>query len=248
MVWGNYVHAGDAIAALYERRKDRLQPDVIEAAGLAGLKPMAPYLTGYLRSPLVSYADAVRVHGKRAEAGVRILAGSDGTDEWSRASLCAIEAAVALRRLGADVERAEVERMLGEIDAALDPAHNHPARYCAGRTRAMLRWVGFDAGWESDPEAILRPGGDRPPACLPDLLTTLLKRGESAACERIAREAAEVYRWGQGEFCYWPLVNFLETRGLLTFDPLTGHPYRHLEAFAWARRWNVPPPAWWRWQ
>jgi hypothetical protein len=233
----NYLYAGTEIAALFARSRDGLHPDVIEAAGLAYLRPMAQYLPAYARAKLLTYARALRDHGRQAVAGVEILVSSDGSDEWSRASLCAVEAVVALRRMEEEVDRAEVSRMLGELDTAMDSS-----KYCSRRTRAMLRWVEYDAGRESDPGPLLRLGGDRPPACLPDLLTTLLKRGEYGDCERIARDTPDVYCWAPG-FCFWPLVNFLEARGLLDVADKHG-----MEAYARARQSIIDPPPWWTWQ
>jgi hypothetical protein len=76
----NYLYAGHEIAALYARRKRPLHPDVIEAAGLAYLKPMAAYLPEHLRTRLVNYAEALQQQGKKAVEGIGLFVGSDGTD------------------------------------------------------------------------------------------------------------------------------------------------------------------------
>src|SRR5215469_6646420 len=178
----NYLYAGSEIAALYAGRKRRLHPDVIEAAGLAYLKPMATYLRGYLGAPMVNYADALQQQGRKAVEGIGLFVGSDGTDTWSRASQCAVEAAIALRRMDEEVDRAEVQRRFDEVCSAMGPEH-----YRSLKTRVMLRWVVFDSASEADPRPVFRAAGDRILEVIPDLLTTLLKRQEYRTCERIAR-------------------------------------------------------------
>jgi hypothetical protein len=241
VIASNYLYAGSEIAALYARRQRRLHPDVIEAAGLAYLKPMGVYLPRYLGTRLVNYADALQHQGRKAVEGIGVFVGSDGTDTWSRASQCAIEAAIALRRMDEEVDRTEVQRMLGEVGAAMDPAH-----YCSLKTRVMLRWVVFDAGLEGDPGSVLQLAGDRALEVIPDLLTTLLKRQEYRDCERIACAVPEVYRFQQG-FCFWPLVNYLESVGLLDVAPLSWHPTSPLAPYVQARRLKIDPPPWWQW-
>jgi hypothetical protein len=237
----NYLSAGNEIAALYATRQRRLHPDVIEAAGLAYLKAMAPYFSRYLRAPLVNYAAALRDQGRKAVEGIGIFVGSDGTDTWSRASQGAIEAAIALRRMDEEVDRTEVQRMFDEVPAAMDPVY-----YRSLKTRVRLRWVIFDAGLEADPRPLLQLAGDRALEVAPDLLTTLLKRQQYRECERIAREVADVYHYREG-FCFWPLVNFLESRGLVDVASLSWHPTQPLAPYVRARQLNIDPPPWWRW-
>jgi len=114
------------------------------------------------------------------------------------------------------------------------------------KTIAKLDWVLFDLGavrshrklFDYIETHIVAGSSDS----LPDLLTTLLKRGERKEINRISRR---IIKNGPGtaltnrEFIYWPLSNYLDNHGFLAFK---NHEYKE------AMRRKIAPPPWWKWE
>jgi hypothetical protein len=242
----NYLHAEETIRDVYSTRRT-LTLDVIEGIGRAYLRSLSTTLNRRLSVPLELYEDALRAKGEKAVAGV------DRTryGEWSRDACSAIRSVVALTRLDAEFDVREAMRLLDEaerIQHELTRRQDYRVKERAIRdilgTRAYLEWILFDKGVRTTPESVHKLIKEGAIEVLPDLGTTLLKRGDDRFLTRIARELPLQY-FIEAEFCFWPLMNWLEVAGVL---PKGEYSKGHLEQFWRARESGVQPPPWWKWR
>jgi len=232
--FGNYLYAADALAYAYHRRRMHLHPDVIAAAGLAELATFTPFLEKYL-SALLENIKSARDRGVlRSTDGVCVSVNSDGSDTWTRAASCAIEAAVALRRIGIEFSPVNVNRMVFELPEAMHDCYQRRL------THAKLLWVLFDLGDDSLRSSVLNAVDDGMRDVVADVLTTLLRRRQFRDAEQLARRADVIYAH-RGEFHFWPLCDFLDSRQLLKSHFLHDDKYRR------ARNHRIGPPHWWSW-
>jgi hypothetical protein len=227
---GNHLYAEEAIRSVYSRRS-KLPLMVIKSIGLSYLQTLSHSLLGYLNAPLELYDEMQRKDPREVE-------GVEGTDVagWSRAGWAAIFSATALTRLDADLDLDEVNRLLEETrqtqatlqgrDLWVRERTQHSLLNCEAR----LRWILFDKQLQPDCDAVVGLIRDGAIDVLPDLATTLLKRNDQDRMTKIAREFQLVY-FVREEFCYWPLMNWLEC-----------NEYLPREKFGACRRWDQRQP------
>lgn len=240
---GNYLYAENVITDIYRPRKSRLASDVVAAIGYSYLQRAgADFLPRYLSASLMTHKTAFERLGPKAVAGVEFFQGWDGSDSWSRTSALAIEAAVALRRLDVAVPLSDIHRMLKELPEAIDAKHQVRLM-----TEARLEWILFDAGETADAGHLIALVERGATQIVADLATTFLKRKQFDAVVDLAGRFNEAHFAVDG-FCYWPLINFLENRGLMDVGPYGDHRAGPLYGYRRARTMNLAPPPWWEWQ
>lgn len=235
--FSNYLYAEDAVLPIVAAHATRIHPDVIEGLGLSYFRSAVPLLLRYIKRPLSTFAAAKAQRGPKAVANISISVSSDGSDTWSREAACALAAATAVCRLDVPPPLSEIRRLLQELPAAMSPS-----RYAHILARSQLTWALMEAD-QAPPDAVISILDERPTDVLPDLLTSLLKRGESSLVEDLSRRFSRTYSLSSGAFVHWPLADFLLHRGLV--DP--GQPWRPLEPYLRARKRNLAPPPWWHW-
>ena len=85
---------------------------------------------------------------------------------------------------------------------------------------------------------------------VPDLGTTLLKRGNENLLGEVAREIVIVY-FIEAEFAFWPLMNWLYCSGFLAknqFGTAEDGRKGSLYPFWCAMEQAIDPPPWWHWR
>jgi hypothetical protein len=167
--------------------------------------------------------------------GVCLIVNSDGSDTWTRSSSCAVEAAVALRRLGVEFNPVNVHRMLLELPEAMHDCRQRRI------TRARLLWVLYDLGDDSHRSALLTAIGNEAPQVAVDLITTSLRRGEFDDARRLISQIDWIHTH-RGEFHFWPLCDYLSS-----FNQLHER-FLHDEKYRKAREHGIEPPKWWSWR
>jgi hypothetical protein len=107
----------------------------------------------------------------------------------------------------------------------------------------------FDQGLRTDLDFLLRVADPSTSGCcaLPDLALTLLKRGEENLLKRVVEDRPLVFFLAP-EFCFWPLINWLETTQLLKADEFGKTKNGSLHGYWQARKRGIDPPPWWRWR
>ena len=160
----------------------------------------------------------------------------NGANGWSRA----VHAIVALARMDAHSENAHAEDRLADAireGSVLD-------------TRSKLEWALYDKGGPPTIDDILSWVKRGAIGILPDLASTLLKRQDYDRLGLLVHEYPKVFFVSQ-EFCYWPLMNWLEANGILAhreFGGKDGIKEGGLYRYWRAREKGLPPPPWWKWQ
>jgi hypothetical protein len=258
MARGNYLYAEDALYEVLARKK-QLSVSTIEAIGFGYLRSAGELLDKYLNGRMINWKQARELYGPRAGYGVHPLVSSDGSDYWCRESESAIQAALALARMDLDVDLGQVERMLDEIPEAMNDQ-----RMAKGAI-AQLKWVLFDKGVTRHLDDLL-PYFDSPRSIGADLATTLLKKKRVEELrwliiQGVTYGADGNIKWKQdadanvevilehigvtftgAEFCYWPIVDWLENQKLMDSADRTD-----MKGYLEARTANQAPPPWWRW-
>ena len=246
---GNYLYAEGTIHDVCSKRRS-LTLDVIEGIGGAYLRSLADRLKRFIYVRLELYQDALNSKGRSAVVGVE-----DGR-AWSRKGWEAIKATIALTRLDAEFDVREIDRLLRDAERIqLELPHAHlrvPERVSRAvlGTRTILEWALFDKGATSTPERVISLVREDVMEVLPDLATTLLKQGnEDLLCE-LVQEFPLVY-FVADEFCFWPLMNWLEYNGFLEqnqFGLSEGGRKGSLYPFWCALIQGIDPPPWWQWR
>jgi hypothetical protein len=158
-----------------------------------------------------------------------------GANGWSRA----VHAVVALARMDAHSDTAHAEDRLADAireGSVLD-------------TRSKLEWALYDKGGPSTIDDILGFVKQGAIGILPDLASTLLKRQEYDRLGSLVHEYPKVFFVTQ-EFCYWPLMNWIEVKGILAqkeFGGRDGINEEGLYRYWRARERGEAPPPWWKW-
>lgn len=244
---GNYLYAEAAIFDLYGPRTRTLAPGVIRAIGRGYLKSFAPRLTGLLGGSMVNAKTAFDEKGVKALRGgdyfgqKTVKKKADGSltigweyqnleKMWAAESQRVVEAAVAIRRLDGPIDLREIDRLIQEArtvgpDSDID----------------KLRWVRFDVAVDGFLDSVMTR--EKWQFLLaPDLALSLLKRGLLAEIEALAAKFGPFSLY-ESRFCYWPLLDHLEHRGILKVED------RWLGAndYLKARKNGVAPPPWWQW-
>jgi hypothetical protein len=242
----NYLFAEETIREVYSKRRT-LTLDVIEGIGGAYLRSLAPALNRRLSVRLELYEDALRSKGPKAVAGLD----SGHKAGWARDGWNVILSTISLTRLDAEFDIHETQQLLDEaerVQRELKSRQDFRVKERADRsilgTRAYLEWILFDKGVRVTPDQVHKLIKQGAIEVLPDLGTTLLKRGDDRFLTRLAREFPLVH-FIEGEFCFWPLMNWLQCAGFLAkgeFGKGT------LEQFWSARERGIGPPPWWGWR
>ena len=236
---GNYLYATDAILKLYRPRAGRLPIRTIEGLGLAYMQAMAPSLGRFLRAQPENLESARAREGARAVGGVCVRVDESECHAWSGRSARAFAAAVAIRRMDQNLDTSLVEPLLEKVPAAMEDCF---ARYTA---IIDLTWALFDASRRTLDDVIRAYDGK---LCrLADVATTLLKRGLKSDLENLLASSHPI-AFVEAGFVYWPLVNFLETRGLVNAEEYGHHPAQPWYGYRRARLRNIAPPPWWSWR
>jgi len=259
MARGNYLYAEDALRDVLARKKQLTIP-TIEAIGLGYLRSCGEFLHKYLKGRMINWKVAREQCGPRAVYGVHPVGSNDGSGYWCRESEAAIQAALALARLDLDFDVEQVKRMLTEIPDAM------PDAWMASGAIGQLKWVLFDKCVGREPYELL-PFMSSPRPIGQDLATSLLKGkrfeelrrliiqgvtydaegNHKATCNSGAKVQVILEHVGvtftDAEFCYWPIVDWLENEKL--FD--SGECARHMQGYIEARKENHDPPPWWKW-
>jgi hypothetical protein len=258
MARGNYLYAEDVLHEVFASKK-QLSVSTIEAIGFGYLRSSGELLRKYLKGRMINWKTARELYGPQAGYGVHPDVSSDGLDYWCRESESAIQAALALARMDLDLDTSEVERMLTEIPQAMNN------EWMAKGAIGQLKWVLFDKGVTHDLDELL-PYFDSPRWIGADLATTLLKNERIEELRRLIIQGvtydpegnhtwkphpdgnAEVIlehigvTFANGEFCYWPIIDWLEHQKLLDSTERMD-----MNGYVQARAENQDPPRWWTW-
>ena len=244
----NCLYAEDVIFELYGKKTRTLDCGIIDALGIAYLKSFAPSLTKLLDGSMVAAKTAFDKEGVKALRGghyagkktAKIKADGSFTIGWeydlertfAANSQRTVAAAVALRRMNEPVDASEIDRLIGEADASFNGARTN----CG----TLLNWVRFDIAVDRYLDSFM--AWDCFPSRLPDFALSLLKRGLLSEIDALAAKFGpfSLYR---ASFCYWPLLDHLDHRGILKVEEkwLGGREYLR------ARKHGVAPPPWWQW-
>lgn len=231
---GNFLYAEAAIMKRVAASPMRLQASVLKGLGLAGLQSAVPLLrrhaaVGGLRTRAMAMAE-----GDTKAAKTEMGRAENLDRQWDGPSERAIEALVALSRLGVEVD-VDLARRMFEQTTQLIPS---PAK---GSHGALARWqlagVLFAADAISLDDALAARADNG------DLLITLLRRGDEQAARALA-ESPE-FRFSGTSFHYWPALDFArpdfgrrEMMGRSGTDDL----------YPLSRDAGVAPPPWWQWR
>ncbi len=236
----NYIYAHDALADAFRPRKNKLHPTLIKAAGLAYCQSFAPFLESYLDGEVLTLEDAIIAEGRK-EGRRDELASLEIDEIWSYETQCAINAAVALRQMDKPVEPRIVKRILADMRYLMPDCQTQT------RTIAQLKWLLFDIGAVKTHQPLLKllesNQNSWADEVMPDLLTTLLKRGHRRELDRVLKRLMKI-DYGANclldrAFIHWPLSNYLDNLGLMKI----AH-----QGYEQARSNNVKPPPWWKWE
>jgi hypothetical protein len=243
---GNFLESEEVIRGVFEERRT-LTFEVLEGIGLAYLRSLSSLLTRYLKASLELAIDAKRTRGNKAVAGLD----SQDANAWSRDGWAAIRSAVALTRLDAEFQVAQVQRLQTEAIVIHQSLKFRTDLYVFERTEravrstfARLEWILFDRGLSSF-ECASRYADSGITEVLPDFGCTLLKQGRTDELKMLLQKHDAVHFREPG-FCYWPLNDWLEHEGFLA------HCYAADEGQVFfdywrARERGVSPPPWWKW-
>jgi hypothetical protein len=251
---GNHLYVEETIRAVYFERRT-LTLDAIEAIGRAYLRSLSDLLHKYLSGTLDLYEDALRFQGPKAVAGVEGVA----KNGWSRKGWAAVLSAISLARLDAEFDLREIERLLAAAERIQSelPRREFWADEVRGRihrtilgTQAHLEWILFEKGLRPTAEKVIGLVRRGTIEILPDLATTLLKRKEEDSLRELVREFSTTF-FVAADFCFWPLMNWLESSGFLgrnEFGVSEQGREGTLTSFWRAREQRIEPPAWWQWR
>jgi hypothetical protein len=156
-----------------------------------------------------------------------------------RASLAAVFAVVALRRLGQPVDTSRVRDWLAQIERLFST--EDLGRYPVSDQVAQLRWVLFDAGDDSQLDAMLSINAVQ---VRHDVAMTLLLRGDHANFERWRQSIPAEYPdlvHPPRQVHYWPLIDHLQSLGISRVPT-------HGDGYLLARAAGVPAPHEWAWR
>jgi hypothetical protein len=244
----NWLYAEDAIFALYGKKTARLSGDVISAIGLAYLKSFAPSLRKLLDGRMVAAKTAFEKEGAKALRGGHYTGKKTATikpdgsftigwkhdleNTFAGDSQRTVEAAAALRRMDEPVDVGEIDRLIGEADAcSIGPNF----------WRNLLGWVRFDSAADRSFDSVMAGESLLLPR-IPDYALTLLKRGLLAEIDALAAKFGPFSMYNRS-FCYWPLLDHLEHRGLLKVE----EKWLGAPDYLRARAQGIAPPPWWQW-
>ena len=231
---GNFLYAEAAIMKRVAASPMRLQASVLKGFGLAGMQSAIPLL---------------RKHAAIAQLRTRAQAAADGDTkavktelggphhldrQWDGPSERAIEAVVALARLGAEVDVDQVTRLFAQTTALIPPptSGSHGAH-----ARTRLAAVLFAAG-AIDLDVAIAERADRG-----ELLITLLRHSDAAAARALA--AAEDFHIMGCPFHLWPALDFAWPEfGQRTLIGRVGAD----SLYPLSRDAGVAPPPWWQWR
>ena len=230
---GNFLHAEAAIMKRVAASPMRLQASVLEGLGLAGFASAIPLLRRHatvtrLRTRAQALAEG-DFKAAKAEFGSSDLA----ERQWDGPSERAIEAWVALARLGAEVNVSQVRALYHQTITEL------PSPECGSagsRSRAKLAAVLYEAGSLSLDQAL----EDRAP--MGDLMISALRRGDFAAASWLAQYSR--FQPPSRAFHFWPALDFATPD--YGRDELFGFGTEKL--YALSRDAGVAPPPWWQWK
>lgn len=244
----NWLYAEDAIFALYGRKTRTLDCGVIRALGLACLKSFAPSLRKLLDGRIVAAKTAFEKDGAKALRGgmytgkktAKIKPDGSFTIGWQHdlestfaaSSQRTVEAAAARRRMDEPVDVGEIDRLIGEAEAcSIGP----------NLWSSLLKWMRFDGAVDRYLDSFMADETLQLPL-LPDYALSLLKRGLLSEVDALAAKFGPFSLYNRS-FCYWPLLDHLEHRGVLKVDEkwLGGPDYLR------ARAHGIAPPPWWQW-
>jgi hypothetical protein len=245
----NYLYAEAAILDLYGQRIGNLAASVIRTVGRSYLKSFTASLAKLLGGSLVNAKTAVDKHGVKALTGgdysgqrtVKKKPDGSLTTGWeyldlekslSGESQRIVEAAVALRRLDAPIDMTEIDRLIGEAETCTVGAKHWSAR---------LEWVRFDVAADGFLDSVMARGSWNP-AFLPDLALDLLKRDLTSEIQTLAAKFGPFSLYNPS-FCYWPLLDHLDRRGILKVE----EKWLGAADYFRARKHGVAPPPWWQW-
>jgi hypothetical protein len=233
---GNYLYAEDAIVNSHWHKGARMPIPTVEGLGLAYVRSISPVLERMLDARMVNLEEAKRSGAK--SGGVERFVDQEERHTWSGGSKRAVVAAIALSRMDVVVDSRFIKDLLVETRRAMED--------CAERrvTIAELTWVLFNLGDVSLDDLLSSIGG--PSRVLPDVATTLLKRGQCEEVARLVRDFGEVY-FVEDEFCFWPLLDYMHYERLADIVSYGRHPTQPGSAYLRARRLGLAPPPWWEW-
>jgi hypothetical protein len=243
----NYLYAEDAIFRLYGPRTRKLAPGVIRALGRGCQKKFALHLATLLGGSMVNAKTAFEAEGVKVLTGGDYLGRravkekADGSPAviWEYEHLernvtadsqRIVEAAVAIRHMGASIDVSEIDRLIHEVERRTDGPNQWISK---------LKWVRFDIAAVGNLETVL--AGEFLPMH-PDFGLSLLKQDLLSEIDALAAKFGSFSLYNSA-FCYWPLLDYLECRGILKIEE------RWLGAkdYLRARKHGVPPPPWWQW-
>jgi len=232
---GNFLYAEPAIMKRVAASPMRLQASVLKGFGLAGFTSAIPLLRKHAAiSSLRTRAQALAAGDTKAAKNE--LGGPDHLDrQWDGPSERAIEALVALARLGAEVDVPQVRALFEQTTALL------PSPACGGNgvyARGQLATVLFQAGAISldEARATIADTGD--------LLITLLRRGDEAEASALAHSPQ--FRLSGKQFHFWPALDFASKPDFAQRGIFGG--FERDLMYPLSRDAGVAPPPWWQWR
>lgn len=234
---GNFLYAESVIMKRVAASPMRLQASVLKGFGMAGFTSAIPLLRRH------ASIDGLRTRAQALAAGdakgsKNELGGPAALDlQWDGPSERAIEALVALMRLGADVDVAQVLELYTQTTALLpSPERGSNGAFARGQLAAVL----FAAGAiELEvARAEYADGGD--------LLTTLLRRGDEAAAAALVR--LPDFRFRARSFYLWPALDFAMPPDFAQRGMFGSVGVGTDSLYPLSRDAGVAPPPWWRWR
>ena len=212
----------------------RLQQSVINGFGLAGFCSAIPLLRRHacierLRTRAQALAEGDAMGAKGELGGHEFL-----ERQWDGPSERGLAALVALARLGADVDIAQVCELYTQSTNVLPPELGGHGFHARARMAAVL----FHA------DAIGLEEARAASADTGDLLTTLLRRGDESTAAALVESPR--FRIMGHAFHFWPALDYAmppdyAQRGLVGSIGVDS-------MYPLSRDAGVSPPTWWRWR
>ncbi len=243
----NYTYLQNDLALFFAKEKRRVagfKHRHLDAIGAAGLTSMQPLLARYLEvKQLRTYKQALDSGIDRKQCRASDLSSSDGYEHryLDHESSCAVSAAVALSRMGFEINQEQVRLWLEQLAQVFDL--NEENNMITRDYLETMRWLLFHAGDDAQFDALLAQsyvGRTRH-----DIALTLLKRGDHSRFDRWLKTVPKKYPrlvHPPSEFYFWPLIDHLEARGI------SRESSGQSDGYILSRIAGVAPPTWWQWE